>query len=73
MEFWIIMIVFICIGGSCSLAGTWWSKKRKIINNNKTLERIIIIMIVFFIILTNVIQCYIINITVKEENYENHY
>ena len=29
MEFWIIMIVFICIGGSCSLAGTWWSKKKK--------------------------------------------
>ena len=29
MEFWIIMIVFICIGGSCSLTGTWWSKDRK--------------------------------------------
>ncbi len=29
MEFWIIMIIFICTGGSCSLAGTWWSKKKK--------------------------------------------
>jgi hypothetical protein len=29
MEFWIIMILFICTGGSCSLAGTWWSKKKK--------------------------------------------
>ncbi len=29
MEFWIIMIVFICMVGSCSLAGTWWSKKKK--------------------------------------------
>lgn len=29
MEFWIIMIGFICIGGSCSLAGTWWSKKKE--------------------------------------------
>ena len=29
MEFWIIMIGFICIGGSCSLAGTWWSRKKK--------------------------------------------
>lgn len=29
MEFWIIFIVFICLGGSCSLAGTWWSKNKK--------------------------------------------
>lgn len=29
MEFWIIMIVLIGMGGSCSLAGTWWSKKEK--------------------------------------------
>ncbi len=29
MEFWIIMIGFLCIGESCSLAGTWWSKKKK--------------------------------------------
>lgn len=29
MEFWIIMIVLICIGGNCSLAGTWWSRKKK--------------------------------------------
>ena len=29
MEFWIIMIIFICMGGSCSLAGTIWSKKEK--------------------------------------------
>lgn len=29
MEFWIIMIVFICMGGTCSLAGTWWSKNKK--------------------------------------------
>ncbi len=28
MEFWIIFIVLICMGGSCSLAGTWWSKKK---------------------------------------------
>ena len=57
MEFWIIMIVFICIGGSCSLAGTWWSKKRKIIKNNKTLERITIIMIIFFY---SIDKCYIV-------------
>ena len=29
MEFWIIMIVFICMGGSCSLAGTWWDRNKK--------------------------------------------
>ena len=29
MEFWLIMIVFIAIGGSCSLAGTWWDKNNK--------------------------------------------
>ena len=29
MEFWIWMIVFIFIGGGCSLTGTWWSKKKK--------------------------------------------
>ncbi len=29
MEFWIIFIGLICIGGSCSLTGTWWSKKKK--------------------------------------------
>ena len=29
MEFWIFMIVFIFIGGGCSLTGTWWSKKKK--------------------------------------------
>lgn len=29
MEFWIIMIAFITIGGSCSLAGTWWDRKKK--------------------------------------------
>ena len=29
MEFWIIMIGFICMGGGCSLAGTWWSKNKK--------------------------------------------
>ena len=29
MEFWLIMIVFIAMGGSCSLAGTWWDKKKK--------------------------------------------
>ncbi len=29
MEFWIIMIGFICMGGTGSLAGTWWSKKKK--------------------------------------------
>ena len=29
MEFWLIMIGFIVMGGSCSLAGTWWDKKKK--------------------------------------------
>ena len=29
MEFWLIMVVFIAIGGSCSLAGTWWDSKNK--------------------------------------------
>lgn len=29
MEFWLIMIAFIVMGGSCSLAGTWWDKKKK--------------------------------------------
>ena len=29
MEFWLIMIVFIAMGGSCSLTGTWWDKKKK--------------------------------------------
>ncbi len=29
MEFWIFMIVFIFIGGGCSLTGTWWNKKKK--------------------------------------------
>jgi len=29
MEFWLIMIVLVCMGGSCSLAGTWWSKNKK--------------------------------------------
>ncbi len=27
MEFWIIMIAFIAMGGTCSLAGTWWDRK----------------------------------------------
>lgn len=29
MEFWIIMIVLIAIGGNCSLKGTWWDRKKK--------------------------------------------
>jgi len=29
MEFWIIMIGFIALGGTCSLAGTWWDRKKK--------------------------------------------
>ncbi len=29
MEFWIIMITFIALGGTCSLAGTWWDRKKK--------------------------------------------
>ena len=33
MEFWIIMIAFIAMGGTCSLAGTWWDRKKK--RNNK--------------------------------------
>lgn len=35
MEFWIFMIVFIFIGGGCSLTGTWWSKKKKENNQKK--------------------------------------
>ncbi len=27
MEFWIIFILLVCLGGSCSLAGTWWTKE----------------------------------------------
>ena len=30
MEFWLIMIAFIVMGGSCSLAGTWWDRNNKI-------------------------------------------
>lgn len=29
MELLIVMIIFIGIGGSCSLAGTWWGRKQK--------------------------------------------
>ncbi|GFI36563.1 hypothetical protein IMSAGC015_00724 [Lachnospiraceae bacterium] len=29
MEFWIVMILFIVMGGSCSLTGTWWDRKKK--------------------------------------------
>lgn len=29
MEFWVILIAFIAMGGSCSLKGTWWDKKKK--------------------------------------------
>ena len=29
MEFWLIMIGFIVMGGSCSLADTWWDRKNK--------------------------------------------
>ena len=29
MEFWLIMIAFIAMGGTCSLAGTWWDRKKK--------------------------------------------
>ena len=29
MEFWIVMILFIVMGGSCSLTGTWWDRKTK--------------------------------------------
>ncbi len=29
VEFWLILIFFITMGGSCSLAGTWWSKDKK--------------------------------------------
>lgn len=28
MEFWIIMIAFIAMGGTCSLAGTWWDRQK---------------------------------------------
>ena len=28
-QFWLIMIGFIVMGGSCSLAGTWWDRKNK--------------------------------------------
>lgn len=29
MEFWIIMLVLIGMGGTGSLAGTWWDRKKK--------------------------------------------
>ncbi len=29
MEFWIMMLVLVGMGGSCSLAGTWWERKKK--------------------------------------------
>ncbi len=29
MEFWIIMFVFLALGGTCSLKGTWWDRKKK--------------------------------------------
>lgn len=29
MDFLIIMIAFIAMGGTCSLAGTWWDRKKK--------------------------------------------
>ncbi len=29
MEFWIIMFIFLVMGGTCSLKGTWWDKERK--------------------------------------------
>lgn len=29
MEFWLILLFFVTMGGSCSLAGTWWSKDKK--------------------------------------------
>ena len=35
MEFWLIMIGFIVMGGSCSLAGTWWARKHKKEGNKK--------------------------------------
>ena len=35
MEFWIIMICFIYLWGSCSLAGTWWSKNKKELRKKK--------------------------------------
>ena len=35
MEFWIIMFVFICMGGSCSLTNTWWNKNKKEKHVNK--------------------------------------
>ena len=35
MEFWIIMIAFIAMGGTCSLAGTWWDRKNR---NNKEIH-----------------------------------
>ena len=38
MEFWLIMIGFIVMGGSCSLAGTWWDRKNKkvVYNDNES-------------------------------------
>lgn len=35
MEFWLIMIGFIVMGGSCSLADTWWDRKNKKEGNKK--------------------------------------
>lgn len=28
MEFWIILIAFVAMGGACSLRGTWWDKNK---------------------------------------------
>lgn len=29
MEFWLIMLVLVAMGGTCSLSGTWWDRKKK--------------------------------------------
>ena len=40
MEFWLIMIVFIVMGGSCSLAGTWWDRKNKKDKKDEKIEEL---------------------------------
>lgn len=35
MEFWIIMFVFLVLGGTCSLKGTCWDRKKKEKKNNQ--------------------------------------
>ena len=46
MEFWLIMIGFIVMGGSCSLAGTWWDRKNKKIKKKKRNNKIYTLLLI---------------------------